>query len=129
MEQDKNYLDRQEYMLLHDCCAVCHWPARRPGRWMELHHIVGGSGRKDLPGGENWISLCSRCHHAVHNKLPGYGELRPGAILSAKEETDGFVDVGKLAQLKRRKNLPYEKEPIPEPFLIDRRKQGGRPWP
>ena len=37
-----------EYMLLHDCCAVCHWPAQRQGRWMELHHIVGGSGRKDL---------------------------------------------------------------------------------
>lgn len=120
---------KQEYMLLHPYCAVCHWPSDRPGRWMELHHIVGGSGRKDLPGGENWIGLCSRCHHAVHNKLPEYGELPKGAVLTAKAEVDGHVDVQKLASLKGRKNLPYEPAPIPEPFLKDRRKRGGKPWP
>lgn len=121
--------EKQDYMLLHPYCAVCHWPADRKGRWMELHHIVGGAGRKDLPDGSNWISLCNRCHHAVHNKLPEYGTIPPGAILTAKAEADGPVDPQKLAGLKRRKNLSYEPCPIPDRFVADRRKSGGRPWP
>lgn len=121
--------ERNDYMMLHPYCAVCHWPADRHGRWMELHHIVGGSGRKDLPGGENWVALCCRCHHAVHDRLPEYGELPKGAILTAKREADGEVDLEKLASLKRRKNLPYEPEKIPAKFLADRRKRGGSPWP
>lgn len=119
--------ERNDYLMLHPYCAVCHWPADRPGRWMELHHIVGGSGRKDLP--ENWLSLCCRCHHAVHDRLPEYGELPKGAILTAKEEADGSVDLEKLASLKRRKNLPYEPAKIPAKFLADRKKRGGSPWP
>lgn len=94
---------------------------------MELHHIVGGPGRKDMP--ENWISLCNRCHHAVHNRMADYGEIPRGAILIAKEEVDGFVDVDKLASLRRRKCLPYEREPIPKKFLDDRHRRGGDPWP
>lgn len=129
MSEDTNELTPRDYMLLHDRCAVCHWPAVRPGRWLELHHIVGGVGRKDLPDGSNWIALCARCHHAVHNRLPEYGELPKGAVLSAKEEEDGHVDEGKLASLRRRKALPYEREPIPERFLRDRRQKGGNPWP
>mgnify|MGYP003350021979 CR=1 FL=1 len=120
---------RQDYMLLPPYCAVCHWPADRPGRWMELHHIVGGAGRKDLPNGENWISLCNRCHTAVHDKHPEYGSLPRGAILTAKEESDGFVDVPRLAALKHRKALPYDKCAIPDQFLADRRRRGGKPWP
>jgi hypothetical protein len=94
---------------------------------MELHHIVGGNGRKDIP--ENWINLCNRCHHAVHNRLPEYGEIPKGAILTAKEEVDGSVDPQKLASLIRRKNLSYEKSAIPEKFLADRKRHGGSPWP
>lgn len=119
--------DRRDYMMLHPFCAVCHWPSDRRGRWMELHHIVGGPARKDVV--ENWISLCARCHHAVHNKLPEYGSIPRGSILTAKEEVDGEVDVVKLASLQRRKGLSYEKEPIPEKFLKDRRQNGGKPWP
>ena len=120
---------RQDYMLLHDRCAVCHWPAGRKGRWLELYHIVGGSGRKDLPGGENALALCCRCHHAVHDRLPGYGELPKGSLLTAKAEEDGFVDVEKLASLKGRKALPYDQWEIPDQFLADRNRNGGEPWP
>lgn len=122
-------LTANDYMLMHGRCAVCHWPAERKGRWLELHHIVAGPGRKDLPNGESWIALCCRCHHAVHDRLPGYGELPKGSVLAAKEEEDGHVDLEKLAALKRRKALPYEKEPIPKKFLEDRRRRGGDPWP
>ena len=127
-EQDETQT-KEEYMLLHDRCAVCHWPAGRKGRWLELHHIVGGPGRKDLPGGENWISVCNRCHHCIHHKIPWYGELPKGAILAAKEEEDGFVDVKKLASLKHRAALPYDKCEIPDKFLEDRRHNGGGRWP
>lgn len=120
-------VDRYDYMEIRGYrCAVCFWPANRSGRWMELHHIVGGPGRKDCV--ENWIPLCSRCHHAVHNKLPEYGELPKGAILRAKDELDG-VDVEKLASLLHRKALSYEECDIPEKFLADRHRQGGDRWP
>lgn len=129
MCDDHDGLTKQDYMLLHPRCAVCHWPLERRGRWLELHHIVGGPGRKDPPDGSNWIALCCRCHRAVHDRLPEYGELPKGAVLSAKEEEDGPVSTQQLAALKRRRELPYEREPIPERFLRDRTRRGGDPWP
>lgn len=128
-EKATDGLTQQDYMLLHNRCAVCHWPSSRPGRRLELHHIVGGSGRKNLPSGVNWICLCSRCHTAVHDRLPDYGELPKGAILTAKEDEDGAVDVAELAALKGRKALPYDQCPIPDQFLADRARKGGDPWP
>lgn len=123
-------LTKNDYMLMHPRCAVCHWPATRRGRRLELHHIIGGAGRKDLPCGSNWLCLCGRCHHALHaERLRGYPDLTKGAILTAKEEEDGFVDTSLLASLKARKALPYEQCPIPEEFLADRRRKGGDPWP
>jgi len=122
-------LSRQEYMAMHGRCAVCHWPANRPGRWMELHHIVGGPGRKDLPGGENWISLCNRCHRCVHDCVSGHPPLPKGAILTAKAHEDGEVDVAALAALRRQKALLYEPEPIPEFYESERHRRGGDPWP
>lgn len=122
-------LTKNDYMLMHQRCAVCHWPASRRGRRLELHHIVGGSGRKDLPDGSNWICVCGRCHTAVHDRLPVYGELPRGAILTAKAEEDGPVDEQKLAALKGRRALPYDRCEIPDQFLADRGRKGGDPWP
>ena len=122
-------MTKGEYMLLHPYCAVCHWPARRHGRHMELHHIVGGAGRKDLPCGSNFLCVCQRCHAAIHDRLPDYGELPKGSILTAKMEEDGPLDLALLASLRGRKALPYEPEPIPEKFLADRLRNGGDPWP
>ena len=122
-EHDDKYLYMETYGRQ---CAVCHWPSDRKGRWMELHHIVGGRGRKDIT--ENWIPLCCRCHHACHNTLPEYGELPKGAILRAKAELDG-CNPEVLASLLHKKSLSYEECDIPEKFLQDRRKTGGKPWP
>ena len=116
-----------DYVMLRQRCAVCHWPMERKGRWLEVHHIVGGPGRKDIP--ENWLLTCNRCHHAIHNRLPEYGEIPKGAALTAKLEEDGSFDLGILAALKRQKALLYEPCPIPEKFLEDRSRRGGSPWP
>lgn len=129
MCDEEEGLTQQEYMLLHRRCAVCHWPAERNGRWLELHHIVGGPGRKNPPDGSNWVAVCARCHHHVHHVTEAKGGLPRGAILTAKEEEDGPVDTAQLAALKRRRALPYEREPIPEKFLRDRTRRGGDPWP
>lgn len=120
-------IDPQEYMLLHRRCAICHWPADRRGRWMELHHIVGGAGRRNLEF--NLLACCCRCHHAIHARLPEYGEIPKGAVLTAKEEEDGACHPEKLAALSRRKQLPYDKAPIPGRYLNDRTRRGGSPWP
>lgn len=123
-------LSKTEYMLAHPRCAICHWPSQRRGRWLELHHIISGPGRKDLPNGESWLALCNRCHHALHHqRLPGHEDLPRGAIITAKEEEDGPVDLAQLAALRRRKALPYDKCPVPPSFLSDRTRKGGDPWP
>lgn len=128
--RDAGRITRDEYMDSHPRCAVCHWPAARRGRRLELHHIVSGPGRKDLPDGASWLVLCGRCHHALHHqRLPGYPDLSRGAILAAKEEEDGAVDIARLAQLKGRRSLPYDQCPIPTEFLEDRLRKGGEPWP
>lgn len=122
-------LSKNDYMLLHRECAVCWWPDHRRGRRLELHHIVGGAGRKDLPCGSNWLCLCDRCHRALHDRIPEYGELPRGAILQAKEDADGSVNVELLASLKHRAALPYDQCEIPEIFLKDRQTNGGlAPW-
>ena len=126
---NKDGFSKNDYMLMHKRCAVCHWPVERPGRWLELHHIVGGSGRKDPPDGSNWLAICNRCHHFTHHVSSDKGGLPPGALLSAKEEEDGSVDPGKLASLKGKKGLSYDQCEIPQKFLDDRRKRGGDPWP
>lgn len=118
-------LTKDDYAMLHGRCAVCYWPIDRRGRTLEVHHIVGGPGRKDIP--ENWLLCCGRCHRAIHDKLPDYGELPKGAVLTAKWEEDGWFDPAILAALKNRKALPYEPCPIPEKFLADRRRNGGKP--
>lgn len=129
-ERAEEGLTKGEYMLLHPRCAVCHWPAERQGRRLELHHIVGGAGRKDLPCGGNWLCLCGRCHHALHAaRMPGYPDLTKGAVLRAKEEEDGPVDEPKLASLRRQRALTYDQCEIPEEYLADRYRRGGEPWP
>ena len=115
--------------MLHHRCAVCHWPAERTGRRLELHHIMGGAGRKNLPCGSNFLALCSRCHWHLHHVTEQRGGLAPGSILTAKAEEDGSVDIEKLAALKRRKALPYDPAPIPDSYLEERIRNGGDPWP
>lgn len=115
-----------EYAESHHRCAVCHYRKHRPGRRMELHHIVGrrGPSPHDHRG---LIMLCNTCHWAVHNKVPPpFDGLGPARILTAKEEEDGEVDLEYLASCRRRKHLGFDPEPIPEAYLNEREENDQR---
>lgn len=115
--------DRQllaDYAESHDRCAVCHFRKYRPGRNMELHHIVGRYG-KTPHDHRNLVMLCNTCHWALHNHVPPpFDTLEACHILTAKQEEDEEVDLEFLAGCRRRKHLGYEPEPIPKAYLEER---------
>jgi hypothetical protein len=108
------------YAESHDRCAICHFRKYRPGRRMEIHHIVGRFG----PTPHNHrglVMLCNTCHHAVHNRVPPpFDGLKNAHVLTAKEEEDGEVDLVYLAGCRRKKHLGYDPEPIPKAYLDER---------
>jgi hypothetical protein len=115
--------DRQllaDYAESHDRCAVCHFRKHRPGRNMELHHIVGRYG-KTPHDHRGLIMLCNTCHWALHNHVPPpFDGLEACHILTAKAEEDGDADLEYLAGCRRRKHLGYEPESIPKAYLEER---------
>jgi hypothetical protein len=122
--QDQKLL--QEYAESHDRCAICHFRKYRPGRNMELHHVVGRYG-KTPHDHRNLIMLCNTCHWAIHNIVPPpFDGLSNSHILTAKEEEDGEVDLEFLASCRRRKHLGYDPEPIPPAYLEERGHNHGR---
>lgn len=65
----------------------------------------------------------------MHDRVPETPELSKGAILTAKMENDGVIDLAALAKLRGKKHLGYDPEPIPEFFINERNRNGGEPWP
>ena len=121
--QDKKLL--HEYAESHDRCAICHFRKYRPGRHMELHHVVGRYGKAPHDH-RNLIMLCNTCHWAIHNIVPPpFDGLSNSHILSAKQEEDGEVDLEFLASCRRRKHLGYDPEPIPQAYLDERAHNDG----
>lgn len=110
-----------EYAEGHMRCAICHYRKYRPGRHMELHHIVGRYG-KAKHDHRNLIMLCNTCHWAVHNRVPPpFDGLSNCHVLAAKQEEDpDLFDPEFLASLRRKKHLGYDPEPIPDAYLEER---------
>jgi len=119
--------DRQllaDYAESHDRCAVCRFRKYRPGRHMEIHHIVGRFG-KTPHDHRGLVMLCNTCHWALHNHVPPpFDGLENCHILTAKKEEDGDVDLEYLAGCRRRKHLGYEPESIPKAYLEERLHNG-----
>lgn len=108
------------YAEEHDRCAICHFRKYRPGRHMEIHHIVGRFG-KTPHDHRGLIMLCNTCHWAVHNHVPPpFDGLGPAHVLTAKAEEDGEVDLEYLASCRRKKHLGFDPEPIPAAYLEER---------
>lgn len=98
------------YLQEHSTCAVCLAGWREFGNWLEVHHIVGGSGRADLY--QNLLTLCRSCHDEYHRG----GRLTPGMLLTAKLESnpEGY-DESVILKLLGRKELPERWQPVPIP--------------
>jgi hypothetical protein len=97
-------------------------------RRMEIHHLVGGRGRKH--DRRNLLSLCQQCHEVLHlgPKLTGLPDLNKGILLTCKQETDpDFFDPEFLASLLRKRWLGYDPEPVPQWYLDERQRNVG-PW-
>jgi hypothetical protein len=113
----------QEFSALFRSCAVCWWPESDMRRRMEIHHIVGGAGRKHVR--QNLLTLCSNCHLVLHSgpMVAGLPDINKGTLLTCKEETDPeYYDPAFLASLKHKKHLGYDPEPVPEYYLDQRQK-------
>ena len=115
-----------EWVQLHRCCAVCWWPESDGRRRLEVHHIMGGAGRKhDI---RNYLRLCERCHGVLHSGriYGGFPDLTNAILLSTKQECDpDNFDPAYLASLKHKKHLGYDPEPIPQWYLDEREKNVG----
>jgi HNH endonuclease len=113
----------QEWVALHRCCAVCWWPESDLRRRLEVHHLIGGAGRKhDI---RNYLSLCERCHGILHSGkvYSGLPDVDRRILLTAKQESDpDNYDPKFLASLKHKKHLGYDPEPIPEYYLGERQR-------
>ena len=105
----------------HRCCAVCWWPESDGRRKLDVHHLVGGAGRKhDI---RNYLRLCFRCHGVLHSGkiFGGFPDLTNAILLSSKQESDPEnYDAAFLASLRHKKHLGYDPEPIPQYYLDER---------
>ena len=110
-----------EWVQEHRCCGVCWWPESDCRRRLEVHHLVGGAGRKhDI---RQYVRLCSNCHTVLHSgsRLTGLSDLNPRILLGVKRECDpDNYDPAYLASLKRKKHLGYEPEELPEAYKEQR---------
>jgi hypothetical protein len=117
-----------EWIQEHRCCAVCWWPESDGRRQLEVHHLVGGAGRKhDI---RQYLRLCSRCHGVLHSGkvFANQPDLTAAILLSIKRECDpDHYDPSFLASLKHKKHLGYDPEPLPDYYKDERARNVG-PW-
>lgn len=110
-----------EWVQLHRCCAVCHWPESDGRRQLEVHHLMSGSARKHHV--KQYVRLCGRCHDVFHDgQVAGnFPPLYKGTLLWAKRESDpDNYDPGYLASLRRKRHLGYEPERPHEFYMTER---------
>jgi hypothetical protein len=115
----------EAYVQLCERCCVCRWPKYRPGRRMELHHIVGRRRGMDAHDHRNLCLLCRDCHEGFH--AGGKKNLTLGNILFAKKEEDGeeMLDLSFLAWLLGRVGLKEDPTPLPE-WAIEERERNEK---
>ena len=115
-----------DWVALHRCCAVCWWPESDGRRHLEVHHLVGGAGRKhDI---KCYLRLCSRCHGVLHSGkiFSGQPDLNVRILLGVKQDCDpDNYDPTFLASLKHKKHLGYDPEPLPEYYAQERDRNTG----
>jgi hypothetical protein len=116
-KRDRTRQQLEVYATQSCRCAVCWWRKGRPGRRLEIHHIVGRRGL-DYHHHRNLILCCEQCHYGYHSG--GAKTLTLGQILQAKEDEDGEVDLEFLAKLMSRAGLREDPAPLPGWALEER---------
>ena len=115
-----------EWVAEHRCCSVCWWPESDGRRRLEVHHIIGGAGRKhDI---RNYLRLCSRDHGILHSgRVNGlFPDLNNRILLCVKQDCDPDNYYPEyLASLKHKKHLGYDPEPLPDYYLEERERNTG----
>ena len=122
----KDRLVISAFVEVHRCCSVCWWPESDARRRLEVHHIIGGAGRKH--DARNLLRLCERCHGVFHSgKIFSCQEdLNKGILLGVKQECDpDNYDPEYLASLRHKKHLGYDPEPLPDYYLQERERNTG----
>lgn len=115
-----------EWVAEHRCCSVCWWPESDGRRRLEVHHIIGGAGRKNDV--RNFLRLCEQCHGVFHSgKIYSCQEdINKCTLLGVKQECDpDNYDPEYLASLKMKKHLGYDPEPLPDYYLKERERNTG----
>lgn len=120
MERYRQQLEA--YAFQSERCAVCWWRKYRPGRRLEIHHIVGRRGQ-DCHHHRNLVLVCNECHTGFH--AGGSKSLDLGHILRAKEDEDGEVDIPFLAKLMGRVGLREDPKDLPD-WALEERKLNDR---
>lgn len=117
-----------DWVQLHRCCSVCWWPESDGRRRLEVHHLVGGAGRRhDI---RNYLRLCERCHGVLHSGkiYGGFPDLTNAILLSIKQECDpDNYDPQYLASLRHKKHLGYDPEPLPD-YYAEERERNVESW-
>lgn len=115
-----------EWAAEHRCCSVCWWPESDGRRRLEVHHIIGGAGRKhDV---RNYLRLCDRCHGVYHSgKVNGlFPDIDKRILLGIKQDCDpDNYDPEFLASLKHKKHLGYEPGALPDYYQSERERNTG----
>lgn len=120
--------DLIEWVAEHRCCAVCWWPESDGRRGLEVHHLIGGAGRKhDV---RQYVRLCDRCHGVLHSGkvYARQPDLDRRILLGVKQECDpDNYDPAFLASLKHKKHLGYDTAPLPD-YYLEERQRNTRSW-
>lgn len=125
-KQELNAEEKQaltEWRSQFDRCAICHWPESDPRRRLEVHHLEGGSVRSKGNAPFNYLLICSRCHGVHHSGkiFSRFPDITKGILLSTKAEEDpDNYDPRAMAELRHRKALRYEPEPLPDFYRQER---------
>ena len=92
--------------------------------------MVGGASRSKGHDPRNYVLLCARCHGVLHSgKIYALTpDLNARILLAVKQESDPERYAPQyLAELRHKKHLGYDPEPVPQ-FYLDERKQNASGW-
>lgn len=114
---------QNDWRATHKTCYLCGWTYDGRFKWIELHHIIQGTGRSDEP--TNFAAVCNGengCHDKIHA-----GKITRREVILAKFRLDPQeFDYERLRTLYG-KELPVSKEELSEGTKVSKTPRGVYP--